>query len=118
MKFIISSDLGTLSQQGQNVLRVLVGDRENVRTRLHENLGSRQLSRFLSKVGVTNRALGVGQVDECVVQGVLIGLESRSLERTQSTTKAGDFVDHIVDDLGRTADIIDQRFGGTASQFI
>jgi hypothetical protein len=51
-----------LLQQGQNVLRVLVGDRENGDAGLRQDLRSGQVGRFGGEVGVRNGALRIGQV--------------------------------------------------------
>ena len=57
-----------LSQQRQNVLRVLVGQRQHVGTGLNQNLSPCQRGRFRSEVSVTNRALGFLQVGDRVIE--------------------------------------------------
>src|SRR5688572_27222723 len=89
-----------LPEQGEHVLRILVGNLQHGRTGLHQNLSTREVRRFDSEVGIANRALGIAQVNQGVVQGVLIRLERRPLEGAQPTAKRGDLVDRLANDRG------------------
>src|SRR4029079_6542319 len=84
----------------QNVLRVLVRNLEHGRARLQQDLSSGQSGRFRSEVGVADRALGLGQVNQGVVERVLVRLKRRALESTQPTAERGDLGDRRFHDAG------------------
>src|SRR4029078_414466 len=79
-----------LAEQSQHVLRVLVRNLEHGRAGLHQDLSPGQSGRFRSEVSVADRALGLGQVHQGVVERVLVRLKRRALESTQPTAERGD----------------------------
>src|SRR5262249_47762611 len=100
------------------VLRILVRNLEHGGAGLHENLSTRQVRRFGGEVGVADVALGVGQVDQGVVERVLVRIERRALERTQPTAERSDLVNRFVDDPGRTGRVTCQGSRATRSQLV
>lgn len=107
-----------LSKQCENVLRILVGKGQHVGAGLNQDLSSCQVGRFLSEVGVTDRAFRFLQVGPRVVQADQVAFQGRRLECTQPTAKTGDLADHLVDHVGGTGDIAGQALGLAASQFV
>jgi len=107
-----------LSEQTQHALRALVCDSKNGSTRLDQDLGSRQCCRFLCEVGISNRAFGFGQVGQRVAQGDRVGVEGRSLERAQTSSKSSDFFDDLVDDRSSPTCIGFQSVGFAATELV
>ena len=96
------SQLRCLTQKGQDVLRVLVGDRQDPGTRLHEDLRTSEVQRFLRRSrrrGSSSRPQSSWRACHSTRSGSC--LERRPLERAQTTTKRGDLVDGVFDDLSR-----------------
>ena len=81
------------TQQGQNLLRFLIGDLQHCRAGLHQDLGTREGGTFLGKISVADGALGIRQVGDCVLQGRNVGFQRGVLEGSKSTAERSDFVD-------------------------
>src|SRR5688500_9862640 len=79
--------LRRLLQQRQHVLRVLVRDLEHHRAGLHEDLCPGEGGGLGREVGVADLALGFGQVDDRVVQGVAVRFQRGALERAESAAE-------------------------------
>lgn len=107
-----------LSEQTENALRALVGDSENRSTGLNKDLSPSQTCSFLREVRISDRALGLGQVGERIAQGDRVAFQSRSLERTESTSKACNLFDNFVDDLRGTGRVGLQVERFTATELV
>ena len=66
-------------------------------------------ARFRGEVGVADRALGLGQVDQRVVERRDVGVQGRPLEGAQTPSKRRDLGDHFIHDFGRPVDVRVQR---------
>ncbi len=97
---------------------ILVRQGEHVCSRLHQDLGSREVGRFLCEIGVTNRAFCFLQVGQRLVQADQVAIERRRLKRTESTSQARHLVDHFVDDLGGAVDVVGQASRLAAAEFV
>ena len=92
-------------QQGEHLLRLLVGDLQHRRAGLHEDLSPREVRRCGGEVGVLDRALGGGQVVDRVGQSVDVGLQRVGLEGAEPASQVGDLVDGPLHDLRRAGGI-------------
>ena len=110
--------MSRLSQQRQDVLRILIGDTKYSRSRLHQDLGSSELGGFLGKVCIADTAFRFAQIRYGIAQRDHIALESRRLKRSQTSAKAGYPVDHLVAHASRTGNIPIQGLCLSAAQFI
>src|SRR5262245_52466457 len=94
------------SQQRQRGLRAGVGLGQDRRRRLAEDLGARQSSRFLSEVGVTDRALGSAGVFERDAKAVDRRADRELLERTEPASQLRDLLDGLVDHFLRGDEVL------------
>ena len=66
-----------LSQQRQDVLRVLVCQRQHVRTGLDQNLSSCQRGRFSGEISIADRTFSFLQVRSSVIQRYQVAFQRR-----------------------------------------
>ena len=103
-----------LAEQTQDVLRSRVGDRQNVRGGVDQDLRAGQVRRFGGEVRVADLAFGRGVVLQGDAQGTDGGADGVGLERAQTTAELGHLLDCIGDDGLRRVDRSGDHVGAAA----